>query len=541
MLYPSGLRRTLRALPFAAALALMLTAVPAALAAGPNPYLQVNDLSGRVAGGLVQLGASTDPAVAGGELPGGGACAGLAAGEYPADSVGALLTSHDPTWTIGQSGFNSTLTIDGVTYDAASLGFLSETPGWQLWINDTYYNFGQDMTAVLCSATHAGDVVVLQATERHFADGDTMYGLPTTPQVRVEAVPLTVAPGQSVTATVAELAPGAGDFSGWGSNAVAGTRSVAAGYGLGFDDGSTTFAATDAQGRATATVPADASGIINLIAIAGTDRAALPTASHNSAFSAPVSACVYDGSASSPCSGSLSAPAVDLGTQARGTIGAATPVVVTPALGHVAITAAKLVSGDVDDFLLTSDGCSGATVVSGDGTTTPSCSVRVRFAPSVAGARSAVLRITSDGMNPTLDVTVTGTGGAPGAGTPGPAGENGVKGDTGAPGATGATGATGANGAAGPSGPAGATGPTGPQGKAGRDAVCTVKRAKGAPKVACKLTTAKGTKATLTRLGRVYARGTVASLRATRRVPAGSYTLRYRSHGKAVTQHVTIA
>jgi hypothetical protein len=539
MSYSSGLRRTLRVLPLPVALALALIAAPAALAAGPNPYLQINDLPGRVVGGLVQLGASTDPAVAGGELPFGAACAGLAVGEYPADSVGALLTSHDPTWAIGQSGFNNTLTIGGITYDAASLGFLSEAPGWQLWVNNSYFNFGQDMAAALCSPTHTGDVVVLQATERHFADGDTMYGLPTTPQVRVEAVPLTIAPGQSVTATVAEFAPGSEGISGWGSNGVSGTRSVTAGYGLGFD-GSTTFAATDAQGRATATVPADASGTINLIAIAGTDRAALPTASHNSAFSVPVSACVYDGSASSPCSGSLSAPAIDLGSQARGTIGAATPVVVTPALGHVAITAAKLVSGDVDDFLLTSDGCSGATVVSGDGSATPSCSVRVRFAPSVAGARSAVLRITSDGMSPTLDVTITGTGGAAAAGTPGPAGENGGRGDTGAPGATGATGATGANGAAGPSGLAGVTGPAGPQGKAGRDAVCTVKRTKGAPKVTCKLTTTKSTKATLTRLGRVYARGTVASLRATRRVPAGSYTLRYRSQNKAVTQHVTI-
>ena len=544
MLYSSGLGRILRALPLLAILALMLAAAPASLAAGPSPYVQVNDLTGRVGGGLAQLGASTDPAVAGGELPFGAACAGLAAGEYPADSAGALLTSHDPSWTVGQSGFNTTLTIDGVTHDAASLGFLSETPGWHLWINDTYFNFGQDMALALCSALHTGDVVVLQASERHFADGDAMYGLPTTPQARVEEVPLTVAPGQPVTATVARFAPGAGDFSGWGANALSGTRSVGTGYGLGFDDGSTTFAATDAQGRATATVPADATGTVDLIAIAGTDRAALPTASHNSAFSVPVSACVYDGSVTSPCTGSLSAPATDLGAQARGTIGAATPVVVTPALGQVTISTAKFVSGDVDDFLLTSDGCSGTTVVSGSGSATPSCSVRVRFAPSVAGVRSAVLRISSDGMNPTLDVTVTGTGGAPGAGTPGPAGDKGDKGEDGTAGATGATGATGVNGAAGPAGSAGPAGATGAQGKAGkdgRDAVCAVKRAKRTPKVTCKLAAAKGTKATLTRLGRVYARGTAASLRATGRLPAGVYTLRYRSDGKAVAQRVTIA
>jgi hypothetical protein len=540
MLSSSGLGRTVRALPLLAALALVLATAPAALAAGPSPSLQVNDLTGRVGGGLAHLGASTDPAVAGGELPYGATCAGLAAGEYPADSAGALLTSHDPEWAIGQSGFNATLTIDGVTYDAASLGFLSETPGWHLWINNTYYNFGQDMASPLCSALHTGDVVVLQATERRFADGDTMYGLPATPQVRIEAAPLTVAPGQPVTATVAEFAPGAGDVSGWGGNALTGTRNVAAGYGLGFDDGSTAFAATDAQGRATATVPAGASGTVNLIAIAGTDRSALPTASHNSGFSVPVSACVYDGSASSPCTGSLSAPDVDLGTQARGTIGAATPIVVTPALGQVTITTAKLVSGDIDDFLLTSDGCSGTTVVSGTGSATPSCSVRVRFAPSVAGARSAALRIVSDGMNSTLDVTITGTGGAPGAGTPGPAGD---KGDAGTAGATGATGATGVNGTAGPAGPDGSAGPIGPRGKAGkdgRDAICTVKRAKRTPKVTCKLVSSAAGKAraTLTRQGKIYARGTVASLRATRKLGVGVYTLRWG--GRAVAVRVRV-
>jgi hypothetical protein len=40
--------------------------------------------------------------------------------------------------------------------------------------------------------------------------------------------------------------------------------------------------------------------------------------------------------------------------------------------------------------------------------------------------------------------------------------------------------------------------------------------------------------ATLTRQGKVYARGTVASLRTTRNLSDGVYTLRYRGHAIAV-------
>jgi hypothetical protein len=543
MSYISGSRRILRALPVFAALALILATAPAVLAAGPSAYLQINDLTGRAHGGVAQLGSATDPAIDGGELPGGGACGGLAAQKYPADSVGALLESFDAGWTIADGpGFDKQLTISGMTYDAASLGFMSEVPGWHLWINDTYYNFGQDMTGALCHTLTDGDVVVLQATERHFLDGDTMYGLPTTPQLRVE-LPATVAAGQPVTGTVAAYEPGVGGFTGWGGNAVTGTRSAGIGYGLGFDDGDNEFAATDAQGRATLTVSADASGNVNVVAIAGTDATALPTANHNSAFSVPASVCVYDGQPSSPCTASVAAVTPDFGaSQARETLGAPRAVVVTPALGTAEVTSVKLAGSDVDDFLISSDHCTGTELDSGAATT---CTVNVRFAPSVIGARHATLEVTSTATNGTLSVPLEGVGGSLAAGPVGPAGEDGAdgaagaagaKGERGEGGAAGPAGASGATGAGGPQGVAGADGPQGKAGKNGRDAVCIVRRIKGTPKVTCKLVSSAAGKAgaTLTRQGKVYARGTVASLRATRKLPAGAYTLRYRGHVIAV-------
>lgn len=531
MFYSSGSRRILRALPVVAAFALVLAGAPAASAAGPKAYLQVNDLTGRVTGGVAQLGIASDAPVDGGALPFGGACGALAAQKYPADSVGALLAAFDPAWSIQPgSGFDAELTISAITHVASSLGFMAETPAWHLWINNTYYNFGQDMTGALCHALDEGDVVVLQATERRFAGGDTTFGLPTTPQLRVEP-PATVVAGQPLTATVAAFAPAdSGGASGWGANAVPGVRSTSAGYGLGFDGGAT-FAATDAQGRATLTVPGNASGSVSLIAIAGTDAGALPTATgRSSAFSVPVSVCVYDAQPASPCAATLSAATPGFGAaQARETLGAPRAIVVTPALGTAQVTDVTLAGPDVDDFIISSDRCTGVALDSGAGT---ACTVNVRFSPSVVGARHAALQVTSTASNTVLSVPLDGVGGSLASGPAGPVGQDG------AAGAKGDGGARGAGGAAGPGGASGATGTAGPQGKAGkngRDAVCTVKRAKGAPKVTCKLTSAKSARATLTRLGRVYARGTVASLRAIRMVRPGAYTLRYRSVARRVT------
>jgi hypothetical protein len=536
----SGSRRILQVLPVFAVLALILATAPAALAVGPRAYLQINDLTGRANAGLAQLGTAGDPAIDGGELPWGGACSGLAVQKYPASSVGALLESFDSAWTIADgTGFDKQLTISGITHDASSLGFMSEVPGWHLWINNTYYNFGQDMTGALCHALQDGDVVVLQATERHFADGDTMYGLPTTPQLRIE-LPRTVAAGQPLTGTVAAYEPGVGGATGWGGNVLMGTRSAGAGYGLGFDDGDNAFVATDALGRATLTVPANANGNIALVAIAGTDSTVLPTASHNSGFSVPASVCVYDGQPSSPCTASVLAATPDFGaSQARETLGAPRAVVVTPALGTAEVTSVKLAGTDVDDFLIGSDRCTGAALDAGADTT---CTVNVRFAPSVIGARHATLEVTSTASNTTLTVPLDGVGGSLAAGPAGQDGADGTAGAKGDKGDAGAAGSAGPAGATGAAGAQGAVGATGPQGKNGRDAVCTVKRTKGTPKVTCKLVSStRKASATLTRQGKVYARGTVASLRPTRTLPAGAYTLRYRSGGgKAAAVRVRI-
>ncbi len=526
MSYSSGLRRTLRALPFAAALAIALPA-SASAAAGPTVTVRVEDLAGTLVSPFVtadqpyrtiSLGAAGDAPVAAAPNLDCGLSSG--AGTAPANSAAAALEQADPTWNVDYSSWPYTLTFGGVTHDLRTVDSTNSV-AWEVWFDHTATDGNSILNAAwFCQALADGETLTLQAATLVSDTGSYPFDV-RSPLVALENVPQTVAPDTAFTV-----------------NAVAygldGAQAPGAGYLVSADNGSAVTA--DSAGDTTLTLTGGGYHVLDARQPADTEGNA------PRALRRPI--CVYDGTSDSPCAGTLSASTVDLGTQARGTIGAAAPVVVTPALGRVTITGARLVSGDVDDFLLTSDTCTGTTVHSGTGAATPTCAVRVRFAPSVGGSRTAVLRVTSTATNGPLDVMLTGTGGAPGTGTPGQPGDKGDKGDAGAVGANGATGATGANGPAGPvgpGGPAGSAGPAGPQGKAGRDAICTVKRAKGAPKVTCKLTTAKGTKAALTRRGRVYARGTVASLRAIRRVPAGSYTLRYRSHGRVVAQHVTIA
>jgi hypothetical protein len=525
MSYSSGLRRTLRVLPFATALAIALPAAGASAATGPSVTVRVEDLAGALATPFVAadqpyrtiaLGtaAATPVAVA----PNLDCGLSTGAGTAPADSAAAALEQVDPTWNVDYSSWPYTLTFGGMTHDLRTVDGTNSV-AWEVWFDHTATDGNSILNAAwFCQPLADGESLTLQATTLVSDTGS--YPFTTrSPLVALENVPQTVMPDTSFTVKAV-------------SYGLDSAQAPGAGYLVTPDNGSAVTA--DSSGNATLMLTGGGYHVVDARQPADTEG--------NASRALTRSICVYDGSSGSPCSGTLSASPVDFGTQARGTIGAAAPVVVTPTLGQVTVAGAKLVSGDVDDFLLTSENCTGTTVRSGTGAATPTCAVRVRFAPSVAGSRTAVLRVTSTATNGPLDVTLTGTGGAPGTGAPGLAGENGAKGDTGVAGATGATGATGANGPAGLVGSAGATGPQGNAGKNGRDAVCTVKRTKGAPKVTCKLTTAKGTKATLTRLGRVYARGTTAaSLRATRRVPAGMYTLRYRSHGTAVTQRVTIA
>ena len=66
-----------------------------------------------------------------------------------------------------------------------------------------------------------------------------------------------------------------------------------------------------------------------------------------------------------------------------------------------------------DDFLVTGDTCTGATIASGGDAT---CAVRVRFAPSEAGPRAAALRV-RHGAGAAYDVPLSATATAAAAST----------------------------------------------------------------------------------------------------------------------------
>ncbi len=213
-----------------------------------------------------------------------------------------------------------------------------------------------------------------------------------------------------------------------------------------------------------------------------------------------------------------------------------------------------LSSDHPEDFLLDTSGCLGALA------SQASCSVQVRFAPQGTGTRTATLKIAGNmGTGPTV-IALTGTGGTlpqgePGPtgppGQPGPSGPQGSQGTPGQNGASGQTGATGAageagqTGAQGPQGPAGAQGPAGPQGEQGPRGltatyICHPRQGHGSYQQACFVTlhappvTANAARVSLRRDGVTYAhgslrgssaRGGILRLIASRRVPAGLYTL----------------
>jgi hypothetical protein len=155
----------------------------------------------------------------------------------------------------------------------------------------------------------------------------------------------------------------------------------------------------------------------------------------------------------------------DFGTQAQGTLGAPIKVLYSNRVGGSQTV--NRVMGPQHDFVVTSDGCTGATLNLNN-----SCPLYIRFAPEAQGPRTGrVVVYTSSGV---FSGGLTGTGGAL---PQGPAGTSGADGATGAPGDTGAIGATGAT------GDTGATGATGPQGPAGRNAAVTCKPLKGKSKV----------------------------------------------------------
>jgi virginiamycin B lyase len=239
---------------------------------------------------------------------------------------------------------------------------------------------------------------------------------------------------------------------------------------------------------------------------------------------------------------SASAASLAFGTQPLGTFGAPQSLTITNSGdGNLEVDAARLASGDVDDFLVSHDTCSHNTVAAG-----ATCTVRVRFGPSASGEREAILALTSNDPAAPLQIALQGTTGQL---PQGPTGPTGAAGPTGPSGATGPAGATGAQGLAGPQGTPGQT----------RLVTCrtvtvkirgrTVKRRRCNTRLisgTATFTTTGTARASLTRRGVRYATGTVTrarlKLHARRRLPAGRYTLTisYRRHGRRITTRTPI-
>lgn len=101
-----------------------------------------------------------------------------------------------------------------------------------------------------------------------------------------------------------------------------------------------------------------------------------------------------------------SATSLTFSSQPLGTLSAPQVLVVTN-IGHSAlpIDRARMTGADLNDFLLSSDGCSNTTLLVGE-----SCAIGVRFAPSASDERSAILSVSSaDPLSP-LEIQVSGSG-----------------------------------------------------------------------------------------------------------------------------------
>ncbi|HET6508201.1 MAG TPA: FG-GAP-like repeat-containing protein [Baekduia sp.] len=108
--------------------------------------------------------------------------------------------------------------------------------------------------------------------------------------------------------------------------------------------------------------------------------------------------------------GALSAP---FAAQAVGTTGPARTIAITNPTGsaRLRVTGVRTAGDAPDDFLVTGDTCTGASVASGGDA---SCTVRLRFSPSAAGSREATLRLRlagGDHFDVPLSATATATAG----------------------------------------------------------------------------------------------------------------------------------
>ncbi|MGH2853307.1 MAG: choice-of-anchor D domain-containing protein [Solirubrobacteraceae bacterium] len=204
---------------------------------------------------------------------------------------------------------------------------------------------------------------------------------------------------------------------------------------------------------------------------------------------------------------------VSFGTQALNTIGAGHTITVTAGSEALQIHNVQPSGADAADFIVTADECTGETLQPGE-----QCTLLARFAPSNAGPRSASLSVRATPAV-SLEVALTGEGGQLPSGAPGEAGK------------AGSQGTPGQQGSPGPQGSVGAQGKKGARGPTGSDAKVTCHLARHARKVTCSVTfngkqTGRDTRARLTKNGRTYARGSLASLRPSRTIWHGLYTLR---------------
>jgi hypothetical protein len=222
-----------------------------------------------------------------------------------------------------------------------------------------------------------------------------------------------------------------------------------------------------------------------------------------------------DGGPAGTASGSASE--LSFGSQPLGAFGPPRALTISNSgHGSLEIDAARISGAGEDDFLVSHDSCSHRTLAVGD-----SCAVRMRFGPSVVGARQATLALMSnDPASPRL-VTLQGIG------------------------------AQSAHGPAGPAVPA-EPAPAGPPTRFRRLrlVICGTLKAHGR-RCRSRLATGPATftaprraRACLTRHGRMYATGTARRgrlvLHSHRRLRAGHYTLTLRSRGATTRTPITL-
>lgn len=534
------MKHPLRPTGFVLAMLVLLSAAAAgygaspAAAAGPLVTVHVNSPKEALASGSVQLESPGEPPVkvtgtTNGELSK-IECPGLGKGELPVDSVGAALLALADEQADGEliiKGLqgNGKLEFEGLDLPLQSISHQESEAGWQLWAGERYYDLGSGVELGLCAALQEGETVLLQGSDlvaaSKLSEPSDPYSTDT-PRIQIEGAPASVVVGQHFTVTVTAFQPRE-----WDQSRTATLRTTGAGYSVSLDEGIPVQSNANGEATLTATA-ADVGTPAELVARAGSSPTLqLPTAEGNSALSAPVTVQVL------AQAGQLSTTGGQFGLQGLDTIGTPQSIVISADGGGAQITSVHLTGADAEDFLISSDGCTGATV---NESTDATCAIGVRFAPFQEGARDAVLAVSSTASAGTLEVPLAGSGtGLPG----GPAGSQGARGEAG-PQGIGTLGETGPQGQAGPQGTAGPRGLTGPP---GRDAICKVLRGRGAPRIRCALAAGKVSlaRASLTRAGRTYALGTVASLRAVHGdLPAGRYTLRYRYGGHSLTVAVVV-